>query len=84
MSKENPQEHIKTYELFCAPRFTTIEGNIKSTTDAVNSLTAIITNGLQQRVESLEKSNRRVIKLLASLLLVIIASTITLLWRSDT
>ncbi|MHA1302129.1 MAG: hypothetical protein ACTSPI_00305 [Candidatus Heimdallarchaeaceae archaeon] len=83
MSKEDPKEHIKTYELFCAPRFSTLEDDIKETTKAVNRLNAILTNGLQERVKYLEKNNRWVVRLLVSLLLAIIASTITLLLKGN-
>ena len=49
MSKENPQEHLKTYETFCAPRFNTVESNLKETTKAVNDLNAIVTNDLRKQ-----------------------------------
>jgi len=78
MSKENPKEHIKTYETFCAPRFTSIETNIKECSKAVNELNAIVTNGLEDKVDRLEKQSRWILRLLVSLLLLIIASTVTL------
>lgn len=78
MSKENPQEHLKTYETFCAPRFNSIESNLKDTAKAFNDLNAIVTNGLEEKVDRLEKQSIWIIRLLISLLLLIIASTVTL------
>ena len=78
MSKEDPKEHIKTYETFCAPRFTTIEGNIKDCSKAINDLNAIVTNGLEDKVDRLEIQSKWILRLIISLLLLIIASTITL------
>lgn len=78
MSKENPKEHLKTYETFCAPRFNAVESNLKDTTKAVNDLNTIVTNGLEDKVDHLEKQSRLILRLLISLLLLIIASTITL------
>ena len=83
MSKENPKEHIKTYETFCAPRFNTMESNLKETTKAVNDLNAIVTNGLEDKVEHLEKQSRLILRLVISLLLLVIASTITLYLTTD-
>ena len=83
MSKENPQEHIKTYETFCAPRFNSMESNLKDTTKAVNDLNAIVTNGLEDKVEHLEKQSRWILRLLVSLLLLIIGCTITLYTTND-
>jgi len=78
MSKEDPKEHMKTYETFCAPRFTSIEGDIKNTTKAVNELNTIVTNGLEDKVKDLKIQSRWLMGLLISLLLIVIASTITL------
>ena len=78
MSKEDPKEHIKTYETFCAPRFNTMESNLKDTTKAVNDLNAIVTNGLEDKVEHLEKQSKWILGILITILLLIIGSTITL------
>ena len=77
------KEHLKTYETFCAPRFDSIESNVKDTTKAMNDLNAIVTNGLEDKVKHLEKQSRWILRLIISLLLLIIASTITLYLTSN-
>lgn len=78
MSEKDPKEHLKTYERFCKPRFESMESNLKDTTKAVNALNAIVTDGLEDKVDDLKKQNIRLMGLLISLLMLIIASTITL------
>jgi len=78
MSEKDPSEHLKTYERFCSPRFKNIESSIKDTNGTVHSIDKIVSNGLEDRMIKVEKTCNWLMKTLISLLLLIIASTITL------
>jgi len=72
-----------TYDKFCSGRFSTIEKDAKDTNGVVHEINAIVTNGLQERMIKVEKTCNGLMKTLVTLLLLIIASTITLYATSN-
>lgn len=71
MSVKDPEEHLKTYEHFCAPRFKGLE-------DKVDDLNKIVNNGLKDKVQELKKASKWMLAILISLLVSIAGSTILL------
>jgi len=72
-----------TYDKFCSVRFSAIEKDAKDTNSIVHEINAIVTNGLQERMIKVEKTCNGLMKTLITLLLLIIASTITLYATSN-
>ena len=56
MSEQDPQEHPKTYERFCAPRFKNVEDKVDSIDGKVDSIDRVVNNGLCDRMKKVENT----------------------------
>lgn len=71
MSVHDPEEHLKTYERFCAPRFKRLE-------EKVDDLNKTVNNGLKDKVAELKVASKWMLAILISLLVTIAGSTVLL------
>lgn len=70
---------MKTYERFCQPRFKKLEDDLSKVDEKVDSINAIVTNGLKEKVEAVRKQSNWLLGVLLSLMIAIIGSTVLLL-----
>ena len=78
MSEKDPQEHPKTYERFCAPRFERLEREIAEVRTCATALKAVVTNGLKDDVAELKEGQRWMFRLVVGILVTVALGSATL------
>lgn len=81
MSEQDPKEHLKTYERFCAPRFQKMENEITEVRSCTSELKSVVTNGLKDDVSELKEGQRWLFRLVVGILIVVALGSAGLYWK---
>lgn len=83
MSESDPNEHPKTYEKFCEPRFSRIEKALGETHEGVHNIDVVINDGLVKAVEKLERGQQWLVRLLVGILVTVALASAGMYWQMN-